>query len=76
MDNPQAVINLTLIERVQKFDCTTPDLSETALYLSRQKLPWEKTDPVALASEHLFTCNVRPRKTLRCRISIFRAILR
>ena len=32
--------------------------------------------PVALASEHLFTCNVSSRKTMRWRISSFRVILR
>ena len=30
----------------------------------RQKLPWEKTGPVALASEHLFTCNVSSRTAI------------
>ena len=34
----------------------------------------EKTGPVALAREHLFTCNRSPRTTMRWRISSFRAI--
>ena len=32
------------------------------------KLPWEEKGSVALASEHLYTCNASPRKKLRWRI--------
>ena len=46
---------MSLIERAHKFDFATPDLPETAVRFTRQKLSWEKTGPVALASELLFT---------------------
>ena len=42
---------MCLIERVQKFDCATPDLSETAIHFTRKKLLWEQKGPVALARE-------------------------
>ena len=42
--------------RVQKFECVTPDLSETAVLFHEAKAAVEKkTGPVALAREHLFT---------------------
>ena len=47
-----------------------------AVLCTRQKLPWEEKGPVALASEHLYTCNVSPRTTMGWRISSFRASLR
>ena len=46
---------MSLIERVQKFDCATPDLSETAVHFHEAEATVEKkTSPVALATEHLF----------------------
>ena len=38
--------------------------------------PVEEKGPLALASEHLLTCNLSPRKTMRWRFSSFREILR
>ena len=47
---------MSLIERVQKFDCATPDLSETAVHFHEAEAAvGKKTGPVALAREHLFT---------------------
>ena len=43
---------------------------------TRRKLPWEEKGPVAFASEHLYTFNVGPGKTMRWRINSFREILR
>ena len=47
---------MSLIERVQKFDCATPDLSETAVHFHlAEAAVGKKAGPVALAREHLFT---------------------
>ena len=47
---------MSLIERVQKFDCATPDLSETAVHFHEAEAAVKKnTGPVALARKHLFT---------------------
>ena len=46
---------MSLIERVQKFDCATPDLSETAVHFHEAEASVEKkTGPVALVREHQF----------------------
>ena len=46
---------MSLIERVQKFDSATPDLSETAVHFHEAEAAVEKkTGPVALVREHLF----------------------
>ena len=43
MNNHQAVTYLVcLIERVQKFDCPTPDLSETAVHFHEAEAAVEK----------------------------------
>ena len=47
---------MRLLEQVQKFDCATPDLSETAVnFHLAEAAVGKKTGPVALANEHLFT---------------------
>ena len=46
---------MSLIERVQKFDCATPYLSETAVHFHEAEAAVGKTQAVALAREHLFT---------------------
>ena len=33
---------MSLIEQVQKFDCATPDLLESAVYIHEEKLSWGK----------------------------------
>ena len=55
---------MSLIERVQKFDCATPDLSEKAVHFHDAGAVVGGKCPVPLASEHLFTCNFSPRITL------------
>ena len=44
---------MSLIERVQKFDCATPDLSETVVYFHDAGAVVGGKGPVALASERL-----------------------
>ena len=77
---------LSPIKRVQKFDCSTPDLSETAVHfheaeaaVEKKQAPWLSWKSTCFSSWKntcLSTCNVSPRTTMRWRISSFRAILR
>ena len=59
---------LQVTMQVQKFDCATPDLSETAVHFHDAGAVVGGKCPVALASEHLFTCNFSPRITMRWRL--------
>ena len=52
-----------------------PNLAK-AVHFHEAEAAVEKKSPVALASEHLLTCNLSPRTTMRWRFSSFRAILR
>ena len=45
MNNPPGRDLLCLIERVQKFDCATPDLSETAVYFHEAEAAVGKKKP-------------------------------
>ena len=48
---------MSLIERVQKFDCATPGLSEKAVHFHDAGAVVGGRCPVPLASEHLFQDN-------------------
>ena len=46
---------MSIIERVQKFDCANPDLSKTAFHFyEAEAAVKKKTGSAALAREHLF----------------------